>query len=204
MDTPAPPELGPITRVLRGLAFDRGEALDALVPMVHQDLRRIARAQRARIRGGETLCTTALVNEAYLKLLRSGELRAENRRHFFALASVAMRQILVDQARARRAEKREHVDAGRIGEDYDPPADAGQAELVLELDDALNRLERLNPRLAQVVNCRYFGGYSEQETAEILGVTDRTVRRDWVKARAWLALALRPGEAGCDDGQRAE
>ncbi len=191
--TPVASGLGPITRALRGMAFDRGEALQALVPLVHQDLKRIARAQRARMRPGETLCTTALVNEAYLKLVRSGELNVESRKHFFALASLAMRQILVDYARGKSSAKREHLEGGVIGEDIDP-AEVQQADMVLELDEALERLEQLSPRLAHIVNCRYFGGYSEQETAEILGITDRTVRRDWVKAKAWLAVNLAADE----------
>ncbi|MEO8011236.1 MAG: ECF-type sigma factor [Dokdonella sp.] len=128
------------------------------------------------------MSTTALVNELYLKFAQGSGIGVDSRRHFFALCAQAMRQILVDHAR-RRVLAPVRID--------------GEIELVeidgqrmIEVDDALRRLEQVQPRLAQVVVCRWFAGYSEIETAEILGVTDRTVRRDWEKARAWLGVAI--------------
>lgn len=155
-----------------------------LVPLLLDDLRRRARHERRRVGAGETLRTTALVHEAFLRLNRGGDW--EDERHFLHAAAVAMRQALVDHARRRLSAKR---GGGRVEslEEHPhlQPHVAGDAQL-LELDEALAELAALNPRLAQVVDCRYFGGYSERETAGILGVADRTVRRDWIKARGWL------------------
>ncbi|HET6632952.1 MAG TPA: ECF-type sigma factor [Rhodanobacteraceae bacterium] len=171
-------------------AGDR-EALDRLLPLVLDDLRRLARAQRRRLGSGETLRTTALIHEAYLKLRRHEGGGASTRRHFLHTAALAMRQILIDHARSRMAARARHERAAELAEP--PEALYRQAQDVLDIDIALRDLEPLNPRLVEVVNCRYFAGYSERETGELLGVSERTVRRDWLKARAWLANTLRHG-----------
>jgi RNA polymerase sigma factor (TIGR02999 family) len=147
--------------------------------------RRIAHRQLAVERAGHTLCTTALVHEAYVKLAAQTHAQFASRAHFLAVAAQAMRRILVTHARKVRAEKR-GGGWGRLDLDQvDIPIDE-RAEALVALDSALDRLSSLNPRLGQVVECRFFGGMTEDETATALGVTERTVRRDWVKAKGWL------------------
>jgi RNA polymerase sigma factor (TIGR02999 family) len=165
------------------------DELDRLMPAAYDELRRIAHRELRRQPNG-TLHTTALVHEAYLRLADADGVPWRDRPHFLALAGVAMRYILVDQARARCAEKR---GGGRRAVTLDDEGIAvdEQAESLLALDEALTQLAATDPRLARVVECRFFGGLSEEETADALGVTDRTVRRDWVKARGLLHRALR-------------
>ncbi|MBK8284474.1 MAG: RNA polymerase subunit sigma [Ahniella sp.] len=146
------------------------------------ELKRLARAERQRVLGGHSLNTTALVNELYLKLLHSGSAGADGK-HFFALSALAIRHILVDRAR-HRVHVRAHAEA--MGSHEDGSDDT----LTLEIHDALDRLRQFNPRLAAVVTCRWFAGYSEPETAQALSVGERTVRRDWERARLWLQAAL--------------
>ena len=181
--------LGQITAILA--AAGDASPLDTLMPLVHQDLKRLARAQRARMQPGETLSTTALVNEAYLKLRRVDYPGVANRAHFFSLVARAMRQILIDHARSRLAEARRMQEVERELRER-PQEDAADLARLLELDSALDELESIQPRLAQVVIYRYFAGYTPTETAELLEVTERTVNRDWHKARAWLELAMTP------------
>jgi len=169
----------------------RPHTLDRLMPLVYDQLRSMARRQLSRRDHGGTLSTTGLVHEAYLKLADQARVPAGDRAHFFAVASVAMRHVLVDRARARLAGKREGR-LERVTLDQDNLPDKDQPESLLELNDALERLTVLDPRLAQVVDCRFFGGLSEEETAETIGVTVRTVQRDWVKARMLLRQALAP------------
>ena len=157
---------------------------------LYDELRRAARGVRLGHRVGETLQTTALIHEAWLKLARSGGW--ESRRHFLFAAAQAMRQVLIDAARARCAARR---GGGQAPLPLDEVGEAGAHDerldaQVLDLHEALQRLGALNPRLVQVVECRYFAGFSDLETAEALGITDRTARRDWVKARAWLYREL--------------
>lgn len=185
--------IGQITAILA--AAGEPEPLDRLLPLVYADLRRLARAQRRQMEPGETLSTTALVNEAYLKLRRADHPGLADRVHFFSLVARAMRQILIDHARSRLAEQRRMREVERELRDR-PHEDAAELARLLEIDSALDELEQLNPRLAQVVLYRYFAGYSAQETADLLEVTVRTVNRDWHKARTWLTLAL---EARHDD-----
>jgi RNA polymerase sigma factor (TIGR02999 family) len=151
------------------------------MPLVYDDLRRLARRQLAREMGARSIQPTTLVHEAYLKLAGSAP-RAEDRAHFLAIASRAMRQVLVDQARERRAAKRGPEWARTTLTDGAWVAELDPASLIA-LDDALGRLDE---RQRQVVECRFFGGLDDDEIADALGVTARTVRRDWVKARAWL------------------
>lgn len=159
-----------------------------LVPLLLEDLRSRARRERRRVSAGETLRTTALVNEAFLRLQRGGGW--EDERHFLHAAALAMRQVLVDHARRRLSAKRGGGRVDSLDEHPDIEPFWVSDERLVELDEALRRLAELNPRLTQVVECRFFGGYSEQDAARILGMSDRTVRRDWVKARAWLFQEL--------------
>lgn len=183
-----------VTALLVELADGDAAAAGALFPLLYEELRRIAHRQLRGERSGHTLCTTALVHEAYLKLVDQTHARIANRAQFFAVAARAMRRILVDHARGYGAAKRgggwERLDLDEV----EIPI-AERAEVLLALDSALDRLTALNPRLTQVVECRFFGGMTEPETAAALGLTDRTVRRDWVKAKAWLRHALDPGDA---------
>jgi RNA polymerase sigma factor (TIGR02999 family) len=161
-----------------------------LIPLFYADLRRLARRVRYESHAGETLQTTALINEVYLKLRN---ITAWNdRQHFMRAAAMAMRQVLVDDVRARLAQRR-GGGAVHVGLD-DAEAEAVAAddvdERVLMVDEALQRLADLNPRLSQTVECRYFAGYNEAETADALGVSVATVQRDWAKARAWLHREL--------------
>jgi RNA polymerase sigma factor (TIGR02999 family) len=159
--------------------------------LAYQELRAIAHHRLARRERGGTLSTTALVNEAYLKLVDRSRAGFSDRAHFLAVASVAMRHVLIDRARERAALKR--GGGGRhVTFDDEQIAVDDQAGALLQLDDALQRLDAWEPRLARVVECRFFGGLTEAETAEALGVTVRTVQRDWVKARILLRRVLEP------------
>lgn len=160
------------------------EALHRLLPLVYEELRRVARRQLRRERPDHTLQTTALVNEAYLRLIDQGGTEVRDRCHFVALTSHLMRQILVDHARARLAKKRDGGCRITLAEDV-VVADPGEVD-VLAVDDALSRLAVLDAQQARVVELRYFGGLSIRETSEVLGVSEATVKRDWATARAWL------------------
>lgn len=190
-----PPESSPpdVTRLLRSAAAGDEAAFDRVFQAVYEELRRLARHVR-RGRAGETINTTALVHEAYLRLVPSRELEWEGRSHFMGVAARAMRQVLVRAAERKTALKR---GSGKADVSLDDaPAGAlaegsGVApEGVLALDAALDRLEKLSPRQARVVECRYFAGMSVEETGEALGVSEPTVKRDWRAARAWLAREL--------------
>ncbi len=180
---------GDFTRLLQAVAGgDRGAA-DDLYGLAYEELKQIARRQLRRGRPGETLQTTALVHEAWLKLFEHARTDPTDRAHFYALAARAMRQILVDTFRAGRAEK-------RGGDRYrleflegDVPVEQ-RGEVLLAVDAALTRLAELEPRLSKVVECRFFGGMTQEETAVALGVSERTVRGDWRKARAFLTREL--------------
>lgn len=164
---------------------------EQLVATFYQDLRGMARRERYRLGAGHTLCTTAVVNETWLKLRNASGWN--DVQHFMRMAAMAIRQVLVNDARARFSQKRQHGQAPLalhdLPESAEPVSGEGDPDLVA-LDDALIRLEQLSARQAQVIECRYFAGYSEAETAQALGVAERTVRRDWIKARAWLYRQL--------------
>lgn len=164
--------------------------LQELIDVLYADLRGMARRERSRLRAGATFCTTALVNEAWLKLQRMPGWRG--RQHFLGTAALAMRHVLINDVHARRAEKRGEDAAVLPLDDALEVPDAADEQL-LHVHDAVEKLARLSPRLAQVVECRYFAGFSDAQTAEAMGVTARTVRRDWSKARAWLYSELRDG-----------
>jgi RNA polymerase sigma factor (TIGR02999 family) len=165
------------------------ESLHRMLPLVYDELRVIAHRQLAARGHGGTLQTTGLVHEAYLKLADHSRAQGIDRSHFLALASVAMRHVLVDRAKARVAVKRGGVQQ-RVTLDEERIAIDNQPEALLQLHEAMNRLAALQPRLAQVVECRFFGGLTEEEVAEALGITVRTVQRDWVKARMLLRREL--------------
>jgi len=171
---------------LRG---DSPESVDRLVALAYHELRAIAHGRLAMRGPAGTLSTTALVNEAYLKLVDQSRAGSYERSHFLAVASLAMRHVLVDRARERVALKRGGV-RQRVTLDDAHLAVEAEPDALLELDDAMHRLAAFEPRLARVVECRFFGGLTEPETAEALGITVRTVQRDWVKARVLLRRAL--------------
>jgi RNA polymerase sigma factor (TIGR02999 family) len=177
---------GEVTRLLHAARGGDGEALARIVPLIYDDLRVLARRQLRREFGERTMHPTSLVHEAYLKLSNGAALHAADRAHFFAIAARAMRQVLVDDARRRSAGKRAAEWERTTLGDQAWPAELNADEM-LALDEAIDALE---PRQRQVVECRFFGGMEEQEIAAVLGVTERTVRRDWVKARAWLYRSL--------------
>ena len=185
------PDIGEVTRLLRRAQDGESAALERLVPLVYEDLRRLARRQLGHEYAERSLNATALVHESYLKL-GAGALTATDRAHFLAIAARAMRQVLVDHARDRKAAKR----GGGMWERTTLTDGAWVREFdvdgVLALDDALAALE---PRQRQVVECRFFGGMEEQEIAVALGVSERTVHRDWMKARAWLYRHFNPEPA---------
>ena len=189
VNTTENPTLPPRTDVLEALRGGRHDSLDRLMPMVYDELRAIAHRHLAGRRSGDSLVTQALVNEAYLKMVDQSQARWKDRAHFLALASVAMRQVLVDRARARMALKR-GGSRRSVTLDDDTIAVDSEAESLLEIDDALERLSRFSPRLAHIVECRFYGGLSHEEIAEALGVTVRTVERDWAKARMLLREVL--------------
>jgi len=185
----APRDPGLVTSVLVRAAGGEREALDDLVPLVYEELRAIARRQLRSLPRSATLQTTELVHEAFIKLTAGTQPTWHDRCHFFALASKAMRHLAVDHARRNTRLKRgggqSSVTLDRVEVAAPQPSD-----FILAMDEALVRLEGMSPRLARVVECRFFGGLTEEETAAALAVTDRTVRRDWVKARAWLHCEL--------------
>jgi RNA polymerase sigma factor (TIGR02999 family) len=183
-------QTGEVTRLLRDARAGDDAAMEKVLALIYEDLRLMARRQLRREYQERTLEPTALVHEAYLKMVRGASVDANDRAHLLALAAHAMRQVLVDHARRRNAAKREDAwkavtltDAG--------PANEMSADELIALDDALERLE---PRQRQIIECRFFAGMDDGEIAAVLGVTDRTVRREWVKASAWLNRALYEGE----------
>jgi RNA polymerase sigma factor (TIGR02999 family) len=175
--------------VLTELRSRAQHSLDQVVALTYQELRAIAHRRLAARGPGGTLSTTALVHEAYLKLVDQSRAGWQDLAHFRALASLAMRHVLVDRARERCTVKRGGM-RRQITLDDDKMAAEDQPAVLLQLNDALERLATVDPRLAQVVDCRFFGGLTEQETAEALGLTTRTVQRDWVKARVLLRRLL--------------
>jgi RNA polymerase sigma factor (TIGR02999 family) len=180
------PEVQPkqITELLDQWKAGDQAALNVLLPLVYDELRRLAHQQLRKERSDHTIQSTALVHEAYLRLKKRGNVQFENRSHFLAICSQLMRQILVEYARGRRAAKREGGYKVTLDEAL-VPANARNVDLVL-LDDALNELAKLDLQQSRIVELRYFGGLSIEETSEVLKVSPATVKRDWATARAWL------------------
>src|SRR6516165_6963870 len=186
MTQPSPHD---VTQLLRAWNNGAPEALEKLIPLVYDQLHQLAHHYMAGERPGQSLQTSALVNEAYLRLIDAGEVSWQNRAHFFAISAQLMRRILVEFARSRRRQKR----GGGIG-----PTSLDEALIVspepsadlLALDDALKDLAAIDPRQSQVVELRFFGGLSVEETAEVLKVSPETVMRDWKLAKAWLLQSM--------------
>ena len=184
--------LPPITLLLHQATAGDRDALDQVFESLYPDLRRVARARLHQQGRPESLNTTSLVHESFVRLAATASLRLEDRKHFFAYAAKTMRNVIIDSAREHLAERRgggaEHVTLGATAAMEVP--DVSASEDLIRVNDALQALEALDPELAELVEMRYFGGYSESEIAELKGITDRTVRRRWDKARAWLFVAL--------------
>jgi len=155
----------------------------------YADLQSLARAQLARLRPGETLDTVALIHEAYLRMVDQSRVTWKDRAHFFAYSASVMRSVIVDHARRKSAAKR-GSGITHLSLDEGAVASAEQPEMILALDDALRQLSSIDPRLEKVVDCRFFGGMTESETASAVGVSERTIRRDWKRARGWLYAHL--------------
>jgi len=180
---------GAATELVLKLSKNDPGTVDELLPLVYGELRRLAQRYMRRERPDHTLTTTALVHEAYLRLVDQTRVQWQDRNHFLGIAAIAMRRILVEHARRRNAQRhggaRQRVSLSDLTLAQDDSADT-----LLALDEAMVRLAALNPRLVRVVECRYFLGLTEEETAAALEITSRTVRRDWIKAKGWLATAL--------------
>jgi RNA polymerase sigma factor (TIGR02999 family) len=198
-EQPGEPAGGEISTLLRAWSDGDQGALDRLTPIVYEELRRLARRYMKRERPGHSLQTSALVNEAYIRLVDYERMQWQNRAHFFAVSSQLMRRILVEHARRRNLKRGggvQHVsleEAAVVGGGRGCPLGPD----LVELDDALNALARLDPRKVQVVEMRFFGGLSVEETAAVLKVSPVTVMRDWSTAKAWLYREL---AGGTDDG----
>lgn len=177
-----------ITDLLLQLRGGDRDASDRLYSAVYQELRRMAHRQLQGERPGHTLETAGLVHETYVKLVDLDRIEWQDRAHFFRAAAGAMRRILVDYARKHRAARRGGGISPGFLDDRAPATE--RSDMLMALDEALERLAHLSERMSRVVECRFFGGLTEDETAEALGVTARTVQRDWAKARAWLYLEL--------------
>jgi RNA polymerase sigma factor (TIGR02999 family) len=183
------PKTHEVTRFLQAWSQGDDAALEQIIPIVYRELRSIARRYMAGERQGHTLQTTALVNEAYLKLVDSRKVNWQNRAHFFAISAQLMRRILVDFARSRGYQKR-GGGAQQVSLDEECMASQERGRNVLALDDALTALAEVDPRKSKVVELRFFGGLSLEETAEVLKVCPDTVLRDWRMAKAWLGREL--------------
>ena len=185
-----------VTRILEAISSGDKRAADLLFPLVYDELRRLARLRMAREKPGQTLQPTALVHDAYLRLVGDVDAKWETRAHFFGAAALAMRRILVERARRRRSARhggqmeRVTLDEPAVGATSDRAVD------LLSLDRALQRLEAYDARLAAVVMLQFFGGLEIEETARALGVSRATVKRDWTYARAWLYEEIQGGHGG--------
>ena len=190
------PESSEITVLLKAWASGDAAALDQLTPLVYDELRRLARRYMRNERAGNTLQTTALVNEAYLRLVDAKRVGWQDRVHFFAVSAQMMRRILVDAARARGSAKRggqvkRVTHSGAFNLDEIPDVSTGRDRELVEIDDALKTLAEMDPRKARVIELRFFGGLSVEETAEVLKISPQSVMRDWKLAKAWLTRELK-------------
>ena len=186
MNAPSPPN---VTRLLLAWSHGDASALDQLLPVVYQELRRLAKHYMAQERPGHTLQATALVNEAYLRLIDVNQVQWQNRVHFFAVAAQMMRRILVEFARSRHRQKR-GGDPQRVTFDQVPEIAQDRGPDIEALDEALSALATLDARMSQVVELRFFGGLTVEETAETLKVSPETVMREWKTAKVWLLREL--------------
>jgi RNA polymerase sigma factor (TIGR02999 family) len=184
---------GEVTNLLIQLKNGNRDAQSRLIPLVYAELRRLAAVYMRRERSGHTLQATALVHEAYLRLAGQEGISWQNRAHFFGVAANMMRRILVDHARAKQAKKRGGLDQ-KVSFDEAVLVQPEAPQQFLALDEALERLAKRDPRQSRIVELRFFGGLSDEETAEVLGISVRTVKRDWKVARAWLYKEISQGE----------
>lgn len=184
--------LGDVTRLLQAWADGNQQALDELFPLVYAEIHRVAHNSLRREVPGHRLQTTELVNEAYVRLAKQKRVRWQNRSHFLGIAAQVMRRILVDQARRRQADKR-GSGLPVVSIDATPIAAPETPVDVAALDDALRRLTGLDPRQGQLVELRFFGGLTVEETAEVMQISARTVKREWRSARAWLRREMSHG-----------
>jgi RNA polymerase sigma factor (TIGR02999 family) len=189
MTTPPPHE---ITRLLQAWSSGDEDALNRLTPLVYDQLHRVARRYMANERSGHVLQTTALVNEAYLRLFDCRELKWQDRAHFFAVCAQLMRRILIDIARSKQYQKR-GAGAPHVAVDETLDGGTNMSADILSLDDALGSLAKMDARKSQVVELRFFGGLSVDETAEVLKISKETVFRDWRLAKSWLLRELSEG-----------
>lgn len=187
-----------VTRLLHEVRAGNRGAFDELLPLVYDELLQLARRQRQRWNGDETLNSTALVHEAYFRLVDQSAPQWDGRPHFLAVASTAMRQILLDYAKRKHAAKREgaheRIPLDEVGAVLAGTGDVTDAEsdVLIALEDSLRRLEKQDPRQSRIVECRFFGGMTIEDTAEALGISPATVKRGWAMAQAWLYRDLSP------------
>ena len=186
------PDVSDIAQILETVVQDDPQAAEKLLPMVYEELRRLAASKLADQPPGQTLQTTALVHEAYLRLISDGERSWKNRRHFFAAAAQAMRHILVDRARSKAA-MRHGSGHTRVNLDDVVIASASPDVQILSVDEALAELAAIDPAAAELVTLRFFAGFTLPQTAELLGISERTAGRLWVYARTWLHRRIQNG-----------
>ena len=184
-----------VTELLVKARSGDSSALANVFPLIYGELHRLAEVQLRREPDGHTLSPTALVHEAYMRLIDYSRMEWNGRSHFMSVAATAMRRILVDYARGARSQKR-GGGLQRVSLDSVELGTEERAELLIVVDDALVRLKEVNARLAQVVECRFFGGMTEEETAEALGISLRTAKRDWARAKSWLHKEIAAEDSG--------
>jgi len=184
----------PVNELIARWAEGDREALNALVPLIYKELHSLAHWYLAKERSAHTLQTTALVNEAYLRMAQQGPFQTQDRQHLIAITARLMRQILVDYARSHRADKRGADLLVPLGDDIDVSLDRGTD--VVAVDEALTRLAQLDPQQSLLVELRFFGGMTLEETAAVLGISTSTAKREWNMAKAWLTRELRKGNDG--------
>jgi RNA polymerase sigma factor (TIGR02999 family) len=185
-----PDASGDVTALLGQLRAGNQDVAGQLVPLIYGELHRIAGAQMRRERAGHTLQATAVVHEAYMRLAGEQEIQWQSRAHFFAIAARAMRQVLLDYARQRHAGKRGGEGAQKVEIDVDLLAGANRIEDIVAIDEVVTRLSELDQQQGRIVELRFFGGLSVEETAEAMGISDSTVKREWRLAKAWLHREL--------------
>lgn len=194
-----PETRGDVTVLLGKLRAGKEDAADQLVPLIYNELRRIAGAQMRRERSGHTLQATAVVHEAYMRLAGEQEIQWQNRAHFFAIAARVMRQVLLDYARQRHASKRGGEAARKVDIDAELMVEDDRLDDVLAMDELLGRLSKIDPQHARIAELRYFAGLNVEETAEAMGISATTVKREWRLAKAWLHRELTARSP--DDGE---
>jgi RNA polymerase sigma factor (TIGR02999 family) len=191
-----PDQAGDVTRLLGELRSGNQAVADQLVGLIYDELRRIAGAQMRRERSGHTLQATAVVHEAYMRLAGEQDIEWQNRAHFFAIAARTMRRVLLDYARQRHAGRRGGEGARKVDIDAELLIGDDRLEDVVALDEVLERLSQMDPEQGRIVELRFFGGLNVEETAEVMGISPRTVKREWRLAKAWLDRELATAKSG--------